>query len=165
MKKNPFFKVEEVIEEPKKDSSLVWKILDDLNTYKINKYNGKKILDTQELYSEEDVKKSGLSIYLLLQFIKSEPRLINIAIYLNENYKMKLYDMYLFVFFTFMYAEIGGVSWVKGKGKPKSPEDTELIQKHYRVDYHTAFKYLDRLNKKDIFEIAKIYNPKLKEGK
>ena len=165
MKKNPFFKVEEVIEEPKKDSNLVWKILDDLNTYKINKYNGKKIVDTQELYSEEDVKKSGLSIYLLLQFIKNDPKLINIAIYLNENYKMPIYQMYLFVFFTFMYAEIGGVSWLKGKGKPKAPEDIDLLRKHYRVDFNTAWKYLDKLNKKDIFEIAKIYNPKLKEGK
>ncbi len=64
-----------------------------------------------------------------------------------------------------MYAEIGGVCWVKGKGKQKSPDDIELIRKHYRVDFNTAWKYLDRLNKKDVFEIAKIYNPKLKEGK
>lgn len=162
MKNNPFFKKIEVQEEPKKDSKLVWNILSDLNTFQINRYNGKKTKDTQKLYSEEEVKLSGLSYYLLLQFIKNEPRLIAVAVYLNENNKIKIYDMYLFVYFTFMYAEIGGVSWVAGKGKPKHPDDIKIVMRHYRIDYITAWKYLDIFNKKDLLEIRKIYDEKAK---
>lgn len=159
---NPLFSVKKE-EKPKKDSNLVWNILSDLNTYQIHRFNGKRINDTQKLYSELEVKQSGLSSFLLLQFIKNEPMLLGVAEYLNENYKMKIYDMYLFVFFTFMYAEIGNVQWVKLTGKMKMPEDIEILQKHYTIDYHTACRYLDIMSNEDILEIKKIYDPKAKK--
>ena len=44
-------------------------------------------LPKQKLYSEDDVKASGLSIFLLLNFLKSSRSLIHIASYLNQNHK------------------------------------------------------------------------------
>ena len=113
-------------------------------------------LAKQKLYTEEEVKQSGLNIYLLLTYIRSSPVLLPVAQYLNENYKMKFYDMYLFVFFTFKRFNIQNVRWVKGD-KLAKPQDVEMIQKYYYVKYKVAENYLTRMSKEDLDYIKEFY--------
>lgn len=138
-------------------------ILNGLNNYYISPYNGQRKNVDQILYSEEEVQKSGLSAFLLIQFIKNAPQMLSIANYLNENYKvMSIYKMYLLVFFSFRSLELGGVKWAKGD-KLAKPEDVEILQKHYRVSYKDAMTYANVLSKKDILAIKQIYDPKAKK--
>ena len=148
----------------KKEQKLTpFTVMGALNTWQINRYNGNRINNTQRLYSEDDVKESGLSHYLLLHFIKNCPQLIDITCYLNENYKhFKIYDMYLFVFFTFKRMELGAVEWVKSLGKYKAPEDIEAICKYYRVKPKIAEYYLDSMTKERLLYIKRIFDPKAK---
>lgn len=136
-------------------------VLSGLNTYTISQYNGKRSSGTQRLYSDDEVKESGLDIYLLLQFIKNDPILINIACYLNEHHKMKIYDMYLFTFFSFKHAEIGGINWIKSL-KSKHPADVKLLMRYYKIGYSDAMKYLDFIDVDNLNEIKKIIDPNVK---
>lgn len=109
------------------------------------------------IYSKEDVIKSGLSSYLLLHFIKTHPILLNVASYLNQNWRMPIYDMYLFVFLTFKRYKITDVRWVKSD-KLQKPEDISLIQKYYNVSYKVASRYLDALSKEELEFIKDYYS-------
>lgn len=139
-------------------------ILGDLNCWRINQYNGKKYTNTQKLYTEEEVEESGLSLYLLLSFVKNSPQLVGVSNYLNENYKIKLYDAYLFCFVSFKYLNVGDINWVKAQKIPKV-EDIQTLMKYYRVGREMAERYSERMSAKDIHQIKCIYEPKLAKKK
>jgi hypothetical protein len=114
-------------------------------------------MNKHKIYTKEQVQESGLNSYLLLQFIRSHPLLINIASYINQNWKMPIYDQYLFVLLTFKRFNIKGVSWVKSN-KLSKPEDVEMLQRYYNVPYMTASRYLQELPKQKIKEIKEYYD-------
>ena len=138
-----------------------FQVLNGMNTWQENRYSGFKTKG-QRLFSSEEVKESGLSFYLLLQFIKNSKQLQSIAVYLNDNYKMNLYDAYLLCFFTFRYLELGGIEWIKAD-KADKIENVELIQKFYKVKRREAYSYLDNMSDKEILIIKQFYNPKAKK--
>lgn len=134
-------------------------ILGHLNCFTTNQYNGKKLNNYQKLFSEEECKEAGLEKFLLLQFLKNNNLLVNVAVYLNENHKMKFYDMYLFAFFTFKQYNIGDVQWIKSD-KFSKPEDVEMIMKYYKVGHRTALNYLDLITGESLKEIKKLFDYK-----
>ena len=147
-------------EKIKKETKLSpFTILGHLNCFNTNQYNGKKMNNYQKLFSEDECKQAGLSAFLLIQFLKNNNLLINVAGYLNENHKMKFYDMYLFAFFTFKQYNIGDVQWIKSE-KFSKPEDIDMIQLYYKVGFRTAQTYLELMDDNSLKEIRKIFDYK-----
>lgn len=126
-----------------KDKLDFWKILNDLNKH--------------ILYKKEDVLRSGLSDYMLLHFLKSNPILLNVGNYLNKHKKIPLYDKYLFVFLTFKRFNISGIKWIKVEKQIKE-EDIDIIIRYYGVTHREALYYLEKLSKQKIEEIKSLYN-------
>ena len=108
------------------------------------------------LHSEIEVKESGLNIYLLLMFIKNNNIGLHLANYLNENWKIEFYQMYLMTFFTFKKFNVSGVRWIKSE-KGIKYEDAEVIQRYYLCSYLTALDYLRVLNDSELQKIKEIF--------
>ena len=113
-------------------------------------------LNKHILHSEIEVKDSGLNIYLLLMFIKNNNIGLHLANYLNENWKIDFYQMYLFVFFTFKKFNVSGVRWVKSE-KGLKYDQAENIQRYYHCSYITALDYLRVLPDSEIEKINQMY--------
>lgn len=112
--------------------------------------------DPGQLYTEEQVKESGLNIYLLLGFIKNNAIGLQLAQYLNENWKIPFYQMYLVAFFTFKRFRINGVRWVKMEKGTKF-QKAETIQRYYLCNYPTALEILQTLPDEEIKRIEDFY--------
>jgi len=108
-------------------------------------------------HTKEEVISSGLNVFLLLQFIRATPILSGVAGYINKNWKMNIYDQYLFVFLTFKRFNIKNVTWIKSE-KIQKPEDVEIVQRYYNVSYIIANRYLLSLTKEKIKEINDYYD-------
>lgn len=124
---------------------------------KLNPFDVLFAMNKGQLFTKEEVKDSGLSSFILIHFIKAHPILINVALYLNKNYRMDIYDMYLFVFLTFKRFNIKNVRWIKSE-KMNKPEDIDVVMRYYSVGYKIANQYLDALPKKKIKEIKEYYD-------
>lgn len=105
----------------------------------------------KQLFSEEQVIEAGLNPYLLIQFLASNNIGIHIASYLCKYHKMKIYDMYLFSFFT-LPSNIRNVKWVK-REKNTNDEDIDLYQDWYGCNPEVARMYLDISSKDDLDKI------------
>ena len=136
-------KTPKVAKEPNEEKKLSpFDILNDLN---------RKVLHT-----EAEVKEAGLNIYLLLMFIKNHNIGIHIANYLNENWRIPFYDMYLFVFMTFKQFNVSGVRWIKSD-KGIKVEYAEIVQRYYMCSYLTALEYLRVLPDTELKRIIDLY--------
>ncbi len=113
-------------------------------------------LSKGKLYNKEDIETSGLSIFLLLNFIKTSSVLIPIASYLNQNSKMNFYNMYLFVFFSFRLYNVRYCKWNKALKVPKQ-DDVENIMNYFKVKKTVAIEYLESMNKKQLDYIKLVY--------
>lgn len=109
-----------------------------------------------QLYSEEQVKESGLNIYLLLFFIKNSAVGLQLSQYLNENWKIPFYQMYLIAYFTFQRFKISGVRWIKSE-KGIKYEKCEVIQRYYLCSYLTAIEILKTLPEEELKRIETYY--------
>lgn len=109
-----------------------------------------------QLYSEEKVKLSGLNIYLLLNFIKNNSIGLQLSEYLNENWRIPFYQMYLIAFFTFQRFKIRGVRWIKAEKNIKYDKLT-TIQKYYQCNYLTGIEFLKVLPDEEIKRIEDYY--------
>lgn len=114
-------------------------------------------LNKQVLHTKEEIEKSGLNSYLLIYFIRTHPILVNVASYLNSNYKMNIYDQYLFVFLTFKRFKINDVKWIKSE-KQIRVEDVDMIMRYYMVSYKTAIRYFHALSDNQIKYIKEYYD-------
>jgi len=110
----------------------------------------------QKLYSEEQVKESGLNIYLLLTFIKNNNIGLQLAQYLNENWKIPFYQMYLITFFTFKRFKVSGVKWIK-MDKGIKYDKCEVIQRYYHCNYLTSIEILRTLSAEELKRIESLY--------
>lgn len=127
---------------------------------KTNKISPFKILGALnhpgQLYSKEDVKASGLNIYLLLGFIKNSNIGLQLAQYLNENWRIPFYEMYLISFFTFKRFKVNGVRWIKTE-KGIKYDKCEIIQRYYQCNYLTGLEFLRVLPEEEIKRIEDYY--------
>lgn len=127
------------------------------NTNKIQPFTILGALNSPgKLYSEEDVKKSGLNIYLLLGFIKNSSIGLQLAQYLNENWKIPFYQMYLITFFTFKRFNVSGVRWVK-MDKTIKYDKVEMIQRYYQCNYVTGIEFLRVTSDEELKRIEDYY--------
>ena len=113
-------------------------------------------LNKKILHSEQEVIESGLNIYLLLMFIKNNNIGLHIANYLNENWKIPFYQMYLLTYMTFKKFNISGVRWIKSDKGIKF-EQAENVQRYYMCSYLTALEYLRVLPDEELKRINDIY--------
>ena len=108
-----------------------------------------------KLYSRKDVEQN-LSQYLLLQYITSNRVLVNIAEYLQQNYKnIGVYEMYLFIL-NILPKQISYIPWTK-KEKPNVSDNVKLLQKHYFCSEEVAKKYEKLLSKEQFEKIERLY--------
>jgi hypothetical protein len=99
-----------------------------------------KTIPTTNLMSEDEVIRSGLSQYLLIQYLKNHPSTLYIGYYLSQNMNMSVYDMYLFAF-NIAPKNIGYIKRIKSEKKQKMSEEISCICKHYVCSEAVAEKY------------------------
>lgn len=115
----------------------------------------------KRIYTQEEVE-ANLNIYLLIQYLKCSPITISFAEYLNSNYKLDIYQMYLLAY----YALPKGVRirWIKTDKNAKD-EDIILMQEHYVCGREVAMQYLELLPKEEFKRIEKMYQHGTMKGK
>lgn len=106
-------------------------------------------------FSREDVKKSGLSNYLLLNYLKSNNVGVCIGEYLNRNWRIPFYDQYLFALHL-LPKQVNYIDFVKQE-KVIPNDDLELIRKHYCIDEESAREYYKMISDKQISYLKKLY--------
>lgn len=118
-------------------------------------------LPKKKLYTREEVKQSGLNIHLLLNFLKFHPIGVSIAEYINRNWSMNIYDMYLFAFYV-LPKQVTRINYRK-KDVEEKIVDLDIIKEHYMVDDTTAKEYLSLIDDKTLNKIK--YMAKIRKGK
>lgn len=107
-----------------------------------------------KLYTKEEVE-NCLDVNLLLKYLRGNRVTIFIAEYLNRNYQMEIYDMYIFAFYT-IPPQLKYIKWVK-TDKKVDDEDLLLLQKHYICNEDVAKVYLNLLDETSIKRIKRLY--------
>ena len=114
-------------------------------------------LTTNNILSEQEIKESGLSEYLLIQYLRGNIVTLFVAQYLNMNMKtMNIYDMYLFAHSTI--PKNIRISWIKMTKKPKEEQMINYISEHYVCNIDTAKQYYKLLSDKQLKTIERLYN-------
>ena len=109
------------------------------------------IAGRKRLFTEEEVLNSGLNVKLLTNYLSSHPIGANIAGYLCKNHFMKLYDMYLFAYFT-LPVNIKMIKYIK-RDKIEEDSTIELLQNWYGCNRECALEYLSITSKEEIKEL------------
>jgi len=123
------------------------------------------ITSKQKVCTREEVYKSGLNLAVLIKHLASSPATVGIASYLNRNWKLDVYDMYLFAYAN---AKKCRVQYVKRDKKEMKSEQAEIVMEYYNVSYDVAKKYLvslDDLQYNTIEEIVKASHGIYKKAK
>jgi len=107
----------------------------------------------KKLYSEEEVN-ANLGIYLMVQYLKCHPVTLPLAEYLNSNWSLNVYQMYLLAY-NMVPAGLR-IKWIKTE-KASNDEDVLLIQNHYVCGREVAVSYLELLTPSALDEIRKLY--------
>ena len=110
-----------------------------------------KLPGRKHLFSEEEVKESGLDVYLLIQFLASNGVGVHIAAYLPKYHKMRFYDMYMFAYYM-LPIQIGNIKWAKREKKTQD-EVVDMFQDWYGCGREVAEKYLEISSKEEIQKI------------
>lgn len=104
-------------------------------------------------HTEEDVN-ANLNIYLLLQYLKCHPVSLPLAEYLNSNWTLTIYQMYLLAYN--MVPASTRIKWIK-TDKITNDEDVSLLQDHYVCGREVAISYLNLIGKDGLNDIRKLY--------
>lgn len=114
----------------------------------------------KKLYDKKDVEKH-LNISLLLKWLSNNHVGLSIAEELNINYRMSIYDMYLFTFYL-LPANIKAIKYNK-RDKVEKNKDLTYIRQYYNCSEEVASVYYRLLNTRDFNEIKAIINSQNQE--
>lgn len=114
----------------------------------------------KKLHAKEDVEKF-LDINLLVKFLSNHHIGLSIAKYLNENYSMKIWDMYLFAFYI-LPNSIKKIQYNKREKEVKC-DDYEYIMEYYNCSYDVAGRYYKLMSDVEFKRIKSIAQFKKKE--
>lgn len=114
----------------------------------------------KKIHTKENVEKY-LDINLLIKFLSNNATGLSIAKYLNENYNMKIWDMYLFAFYILPHS-IKSIKYNK-REKVVKCDDYEYVMEYYNCSYEVAERYYKLMSDKEFKRIKAIAQHKRKE--
>lgn len=127
-----------------------------MNGMSMNRYNNYK----QTTYNEDQIKESGLGLYMLITFLSSDPRLLWVADEFNNKYKYytdNFYQAYIFALLTMKELK-ADVRWLKRDKKiTAKAEDIELIMRYFFVTEEVAGRYHEYFDKDDLEHFREIF--------
>lgn len=114
----------------------------------------------KKLHAKENVEKY-LDINLLIKFLSNNATGLSIAKYLNDNYSMKIWDMYLFAFYI-LPNTIKKIKYNK-REKVVRCDDYDYIMEYYNCSYEVAGAYYKLMSKEEFARVKSIAQYKRKE--
>lgn len=111
------------------------------------------IIDKKKIYSQEEVEQQ-LNLSLLIKYLSNNSTTLGIAEYLNNNYRMSLYDMYLFAQ-SITPQSVGRIQYNK-REKEEKIEDIEYIMEYYNTSYNVGLQYYKEMSDKQFEKIKSI---------
>ena len=107
----------------------------------------------KRLHTKEEVEKY-LNIMLLVKYLSNNNIGLYIGEYLNRNYSMPIYDMYLFAFYI-LPKSVNRIKYNKREKFVKC-EDYEYIMTYYNCSYKVAEAYYKRMSNKEFKRISSL---------
>ena len=106
-----------------------------------------------KLYDKQDVEKH-LNISLLIKWLSNHNVGLSIAEYLNRNFRMNIYDMYLFTFYI-LPTNIKKIKYNK-RDKKEPLDDLKYITQYYNCSEEVAKDYYRQMSDKSFKKIKAI---------
>ncbi len=113
------------------------------------------IIDKKKTYTQEEVEQQ-LNLSLLIKYLSNNNTTLGIAEYLNNNYRMSLYDMYLFAQ-NITPKSVGMIKYNK-REKEEKIVDIEYIMEYYNTSYNVGLQYYKEMSDKQFDKIKSIVN-------
>ena len=113
------------------------------------------ITNKKKIYSREEVYASGLNMAILIKHLASHNAGVEVASYLNNNWKTDIYDMYLF---AYGMMDSMFLKYIKRDKKLPITSQVAIVCEYYNISSTVAEKYLAEMTETQYNTIERIIN-------